>query len=326
LVYNAASTAVQAAFSELKTMGAIEEDEISTKVARRSGHMAGSPMGAARDWLDKAIARIDELSVADRERLLYLEQRSADSKEVTEDVFHSANNALFVMNVELQLLTRHLSAECAHPEVKRWLTILKAKIDEIKTVNQRLFAVEAGGPLYVIHSFISFQSVVQRTLDVYADVARSKRISISWTVPEFAAVTIWSDAVAIGTVLDNLVSNAIKFSRPGKAIKITISREGKEIVCVIRDEGPGLSKADVARVFQRGVPLGPKPTGGESSTGYGLAIARDIVSKLGGRIWCESTEGQGTCFGFSLPADPDLPRRARPANPSGHRRRTGDAR
>ncbi|HEV7571095.1 MAG TPA: HAMP domain-containing sensor histidine kinase [Thermoanaerobaculia bacterium] len=307
-------------------MGATKEHDINSKAASNSGHLAGSPMGEARDWLDKAIARIDELSVADQQRLLYLEQRSADSKEVTEDVFHSANNALFVMNVELQLLTRHLAGECTHPEVKRWLAILKAKIDEIKTVNQRLFAAEAGGgPLYVIHSFISFQSVVQRTLDVYEDVARKKRISISWTVPEFAAVTIWSDAVAIGTVLDNLVSNAIKFSHPGKAIKITISREGKDIACVIRDEGPGLSKTDVARVFQRGVPLSPKPTGGESSTGYGLAIARDIVRKLGGRIWCESTEGQGTTFGFSLPADPDLPRRARPANPSGERRRSGDA-
>jgi signal transduction histidine kinase len=307
------------------TMAGTEENATSSNAARNSSHVPGSPMGEARDWLDKAIARIDELSVADRERLLYLEQRSADSKELTEDVFHSANNALFVMNVELQLLTRHLASECAHPEVYRWLAILKAKIDEIKVVNRRLFAVEADGPLYVIHSFISFQSVVQRTIDVYADVARKKRISISWTVPEFAAVTIWSDAVAIGTVLDNLVSNAIKFSRPGKAIKITIGRDGKDIVCVVLDEGPGLSKADVAKVFQRGVPLGPKPTAGESSSGYGLAIARDIVRKLGGRIWCESTEGQGTSFGFSLPADPVGPQRARP-NPSGRRRRAGDAR
>jgi len=293
--------------------------EDSSTTAKNAAHVAGSPMGEAREWLDKAIGRIDELSIADQERLLYLEERSVDSKELAEDVFHSANNALFVMNVELQLLTLHLVSECAHPEVKRWLAILKTKIDEMKVINRRLFAVEADGPLYVIHSFISFRSVVQRTLDVYEDVARKKHIAISWSVPEFAAVTIWTDAVAIGTVLDNLVSNAIKFSPPGKAIKIIISREGKDIVCVICDEGPGLSKADAARVFQRGVRLGPKPTAGESSSGYGLAIASEIVKKLGGRIWCESTEGHGTTFGFSLPADRDVP-----PNPPGRRRRATD--
>ena len=119
----------------------------------------------------------------------------------------------------------------------------------------------------------------------------------------------WTDAVAIGTVLDNFVSNAIKFSLPGKAINITISREGSDLVCAVRDEGPGLTKADLRRVFQRGVRLGPKPTGGESSSGYGLSIAREIVRKLGGRIWCESIEGQGATFAFSLPAEPHAERK-----------------
>jgi signal transduction histidine kinase len=294
--------------------------------AARGDQNQGTTMADAREWLDKALARIDELSVADRERLLYLEQRSVDAKVETEDVFHSANNALFVMSVELQLLTRHLAGECAHPEVKRWLNILTTKLSEIKSINQRLFRAETEGPLYVIHSFISFRSVVQRTLDVYEDVARKKRIRISWAVPEFAAVTIWTDAVAIGTVLDNLVSNAIKFSLPGKAINITISREGSELVCTVRDEGPGLTKEDLRRIFQRGVRLGPKPTGGESSSGYGLSIAREIVRKLGGRIWCESVEGQGASFAFSLPAEPHAERRKTSKTKGSEGRRAADVR
>lgn len=56
-------------------------------------------------------------------------------------------------------------------------------------------------------------------------------------------------------------------------------------------------------LFQRGALLEPRPTGGESSSGYGLAVAHDIVESLGGRIWCESTRGEGASFMFALPTD-----------------------
>lgn len=259
-------------------------------------------MASARAWLDQALARIDELSDADRERLVYLEDRSTESREAAEDLFHTANNTLFIMEVEVELLRSHLKGECAHEEVKKWLTVLTEKIQEIKIVNRQLFATTSEGPLYNIHSFVSFRSVIQRALEIYEDVARKKRIRISWTLPGFPAVAIWTDAVAVGTVLDNLLSNAIKFSEPGKGVDVSMRREGTDLICAVCDEGPGLSKKDLARVFQRGVSLGPKPTGGESSSGYGLATARGLVNKLGGRIWCESVEGKGTCFMFSLPA------------------------
>jgi two-component system, sensor histidine kinase LadS len=284
------------------------------------------PMAEARAWLDQALARIDELSAADRERLTYLEQRSADSKEATEDMFHAANNALFIMSVELELLARHIQPECKHAEVKKWISTLSAKIREIKSVNQRVFSTNAGGPLYRIHSFVSLRSIVERTLETYEDVARKKRIPVSWQVPDFAAITIWTDAVAIGTVLDNLVSNAIKFSKPDKRMTVTISRSGTNLVCSVCDEGPGLSKEDLARIFQRGARLTPKPTGGEPSSGYGLAITRDLVRKLGGRIWCESVEGKGTTFTFSLPTHPKLAieRRATPRTAAERRAPSSD--
>jgi signal transduction histidine kinase len=207
------------------------------------------------------------------------------------------------MEVEVELLACHLRGECDHKEVKKWLTVLTDKISEIKTVNRRLFSTTSEGPIYSIHSFVSFRSVIERALEIYEDVARKKRIRISWTMPDFPAVAIWSDAVVLGTVLDNLLSNAIKFSEPGKTVNVTMRREGTDLICAVCDEGPGLSRKDLAKVFQRGARLGPKPTGGESSSGYGLAMTRGLVNKLGGRIWCESVEGKGTCFMFSLPAE-----------------------
>ena len=74
------------------------------------------------------------------------------------------------------------------------------------------------------------------------------------------------------------------------------------MVCSVRDEGPGLTQEDQAKLFQRGVRLSSVPTGGEASSGYGLAVAKELISKLAGDLWCESTLGAGACFSFRLPA------------------------
>ena len=111
-----------------------------------------------------------------------------------------------------------------------------------------------------------------------------------------------TDRVVAAAVLDNLVSNAIKYSQSGKQIHVRVRGDAGWGVCEVRDEGPGLSPADQERLFQRGVRLTPTPTGGEPSTGYGLAVAKELVGKVGGAIWCESVLGQGCCFRFRLPA------------------------
>lgn len=263
----------------------------------------------ARAYLRRAIARLDELSEIDHARLVYLEQRSLDSQEATEDLFHAANNALFIISVNLELLSRHLFAtgECAHAPIRKWLALLNEKTGEIADVNRKLLSVAVEGregPLYLIHSFISFRVVIRRAVDIYADIAHEKDIAITWSVPDSAAIAIWSDGVAIASVLDNLLSNAIKFSQPGTAVSVTMRREGDDLICAVRDQGPGLSEGDLSRLFERGALLGPKPTGGETSSGYGLAVARGVVKSLGGRIWCESVEGEGACFYFSLPSEP----------------------
>jgi signal transduction histidine kinase len=69
----------------------------------------------------------------------------------------------------------------------------------------------------------------------------------------------------------------------------------------VTDEGPGLSREDQAKLFQRGVRLSPVPTGGEASNGYGLSMAKELTNKMGGEIWCESQFGRGAKFSFRLP-------------------------
>ena len=110
------------------------------------------------------------------------------------------------------------------------------------------------------------------------------------------------DADRMRDAIDNLVSNAIKYSPIGGAIDLLVGRDGDSIVVQIKDRGAGLSPEDISRLFGRFQRLSAKPTGGESSTGLGLSIVKRIVDLHGGRITVESAgPGHGATFTMTLP-------------------------
>lgn len=113
------------------------------------------------------------------------------------------------------------------------------------------------------------------------------------------------DAAKLEQVLNNLIGNAVKFSPPGSRIEVGLTAAGPEFQITVRDQGPGISAEEQARLFQpfqRGRP----GSAGEKSTGLGLAIAKRIVQGHGGRIWLESAVGQGTTVFVALPFEPDM--------------------
>ncbi len=108
--------------------------------------------------------------------------------------------------------------------------------------------------------------------------------------------TILTDKNLLERALQNLISNAIKFSKPDSEIQvITYQKEG-EMVFEIKDFGVGIPQEDQKRLFERYSELSPKPTGKESSNGLGLSIVKRIAEELGGSINVESKIGQGTAF------------------------------
>src|SRR6202043_2304890 len=103
--------------------------------------------------------------------------------------------------------------------------------------------------------------------------------------------------------IDNVLSNAIKYSPIGGRIEVGVDRRGESAVIRISDEGPGLSPEDTARLFGRFQRLSAKPTGGETSTGLGLSIVKRIIDMHGGEVTANSAgPGQGSTFTVTLPA------------------------
>ena len=110
-----------------------------------------------------------------------------------------------------------------------------------------------------------------------------------------------ADRAAILQILDNLISNALKFSPPNTTIHVH-SVPAKDFALVtVRDEGPGISAEDQKKLFEKFVRLSARPTGGESSTGLGLSIVKKLTEAMSGTIQCHSALGAGTTFMLRLP-------------------------
>ncbi len=99
----------------------------------------------------------------------------------------------------------------------------------------------------------------------------------------------------------NLVSNAIKYSPSSTTVTVRIELHHGKLHLSVRDQGPGISKADQTKLFRKFTRLTARPTGGETSSGLGLAIVKRLVQNLSGDVWCESELGAGATFYVTLP-------------------------
>lgn len=110
-----------------------------------------------------------------------------------------------------------------------------------------------------------------------------------------------ADEARIAQVIENLLGNAIKFGRSGDQVEVATRAGDSHVVLEVRDSGPGLREADLEQLFVRGAHRSNRPTGGESSTGLGLAWCRQLIELHGGRIGAHNGELGGAVFWFELP-------------------------
>ncbi|MFY7998752.1 MAG: sensor histidine kinase, partial [Candidatus Kapaibacteriota bacterium] len=130
--------------------------------------------------------------------------------------------------------------------------------------------------------------------------AEAKNIRMEF-LNEASQSMVLVDEQAITQVLDNLVSNAVKYSPHGTTIRAFVKTSANTVRVEIHDEGPGISEEDMKKLFGKFARLTAQPTGGEHSTGLGLSIVKKIVEAMNGKVWCESELGKGATFIVELP-------------------------
>ena len=114
--------------------------------------------------------------------------------------------------------------------------------------------------------------------------------------------SIAADPHMVRQVLANLVENAVKYSPEGGRVRVSLGRHERRVLFAVRDEGLGIPLREQERIFEKFFRLDPNLTRGVGGTGLGLYICRELVRRMGGRIWVASREGEGSTFFFELPA------------------------
>ncbi len=143
---------------------------------------------------------------------------------------------------------------------------------------------------------------LQQAVERNAKLAESKQTIVVLEAGDEGVA--WFDPLRIDQVMDNLLSNAIKYSPPGSVIRVRVRQAETMWRIEVRDQGPGITAEDHQIIFQDFARLSAQPTGGERSTGLGLAITRRVVLAHGGEIGVNSEPGSGATFWFTLPDVP----------------------
>ncbi len=112
---------------------------------------------------------------------------------------------------------------------------------------------------------------------------------------------VLADSNILKTILRNLLSNAVKYCEDKGVIRISAERKGKQIFIYVSDNGVGIKKENLSRLFRIDCNISTKGTNNEEGTGLGLILCKEFINKIGGDISVESTEGEGTTFSVSLP-------------------------
>jgi signal transduction histidine kinase len=143
----------------------------------------------------------------------------------------------------------------------------------------------------------NIQEVFQNKMSLVEQKVEQKRIVL---IDESRRDFIYADKSMIEIVIQNLITNAVKFTRVGDVITISNNdHDGKSLIC-IEDTGVGISRENVDKLFQNGT-FTTRGTNNEKGTGLGLSICKELVELNGGRIWVESTPNVGTKFYVELP-------------------------
>jgi len=202
----------------------------------------------------------------------------------------TVTHLLMGSTIELSAAERKKLLQDANRQTDHMLTLL----DELLDVTQ----IEAG-KLELALEPVDLGSFLGDAIDRHGKMATPKGSTV--LLKEIPAGTAAADPHRLRQVIDNLISNAIKFSPPGSTVRVSAQRMPSGWRINVQDEGPGVTPSDRGRLFQDFARLSARPTGGEKSTGLGLAITRRVVEAHNGQIGVDSEPGHGANFWFTLP-------------------------
>lgn len=231
---------------------------------------------------------------------MYLIEYARRKDSVLAIIAHDLRAPLSNVKGAAELLKMEVKAGC-FTHLEEYLSIIASAHDECLQLIEALLKDEhlKSPTIHVKKDRIDVASLVGKVLSSFR-AADSLGIAFE-AVSTDEKVIAELDEVKLMQILNNLVSNSIKFTPPGGKVTVTVSKGTKEVLITHSDTGIGIPKQIQPYIFERYGKAGREGLQGEGSHGVGLSIVRQLVEIQGGRIWLESNEGEGTTFFVALP-------------------------
>jgi signal transduction histidine kinase/DNA-binding response OmpR family regulator len=232
------------------------------------------------------------------EKIMELDRLKSDFVAV---VSHELRTPLTSIKGSLEILTdeRYFKIPAQQSELLR---ISRANVDRLEAlINDILdFSKLESSKLSTNIALADLGAVLKGALANLETLASGRNLRLVCEIPgDLPMLNI--DEMRIVQVINNLVSNAVKFSEEGEPITIRAELEDEGIVVSIEDRGVGISKENLSKLFQKFSQVDSSSTRKTGGTGLGLIISKGIVEEHGGRIWVESQVGKGSTFRFWIP-------------------------
>ncbi|MCS6809319.1 MAG: ATP-binding protein, partial [Bacteroidota bacterium] len=225
-----------------------------------------------------------------------MKQLIAEKNEFLGIAAHDLKNPLSAIITIVSMMQRYSDRIDARSRLT-YLQRIESITERMLRIISDLLSINQAevGQLRMHMESLPVLEIVAQIVQQYQMIAQRKHIYLYAELPD-QVVYVQADQDKLWEAIENLVSNAIKFSPSDKRVIVRVLSYDTCVRIEVCDEGPGLSTEDQAKLFQKFARLSARPTGGEHSTGLGLSIVKMMVEAMGGRVWCESELGKGATF------------------------------
>lgn len=301
---------------EREVIEAYQIDDYKTKVELTADRLFASVLASLRTY--EAMLTIESyrqhLEEKVRERTQQLQERTIQLEKMNEEknqflgiVSHDLKNPLSGVRGLSQTALEY-GSKMPKSDMMNFFQMIKNGCDRMFVLVENLLDINRleSGRIDFKSQFVDLRNPLYEVVERYKDPAAKKDITL--TLNEAGTVCLsYVDESAITQIFDNLISNAVKYTYPGKSIDVTISvvktaDDNGLIRVMVKDEGQGLTQDDKQKIFGKFAKLSAKPTGEEHSTGLGLSIVKKLIEAMNGTIRAESEgKDQGTTFIADFP-------------------------
>ncbi|HEC81350.1 MAG TPA: HAMP domain-containing histidine kinase [Thermoplasmatales archaeon] len=213
---------------------------------------------------------------------------------------HELRTPMTPIKAQLQLLLKEHLGRLTDRQ-KKSLEMIERNTERLDRLLQELLTISRiqSGRLKLIPKKQSIQEVIRETVSFMKPFASKKNITIKEETEDVPDIEFDRDKIT--EVVQNLISNAVKFTPEGGKITVSLKKYGNGVIVSVQDTGIGLSEEDCKNVFKPFFQADIWRSRQVGGAGLGLAICKGIVEAHGGKIWCQGRPDKGSMFSFSLP-------------------------